>query len=143
LGFQGAIDDVAVWDDASVAATTGPVIEPVPGTPTHIAIGGAGGSSTPGATNSAPPNCLRVTVNRHVIPVRRKTKLLATVRRNGHRVAGVRIVLSGKGGVTTSGARTDRKGTTRLLVRARKAGRLDVKVRGQKSTCPALTVRAR
>ena len=35
------------------------------------------------------------------------------------------------------------KGTTKIAVRARKAGRLKVKVRGQKASCPALTVRAR
>ena len=74
--------------------------------------------------------------------MRRKTRLIATVRRDGHRVVGVRIVVSGKG-VTTTGARTDRKGTTKIAVRARTAGRLKVKVRGQKSSCPAPTVRAR
>jgi hypothetical protein len=143
LGFQGAIDDVAVWDDIPPAATTGPVIPAVPGTPTNGAIAGAGTTPPPAATaNSDPLGCPRLSLSRRVIPVRRKTKLLATVRRAGLRVAGVRIVVSGKG-VTTTGARTDRKGTTKLAVRARRAGRLKVKVRGQKSSCPALTVRAR
>ena len=51
LGFHGAIDDVAVWDDRPAEATTGPVIDPVPDTPTTIAVGGAGGSgAAPGAT---------------------------------------------------------------------------------------------
>jgi hypothetical protein len=83
-----------------------------------------------------------VSVNRRTIPVRRKTKVIATVRRGVRRVAGVRIVVSGMG-VTTTGARTDRKGITKIAVRARQAGRLKVKVRGQKPSCPALTVRAR
>jgi hypothetical protein len=146
LGFHGEIDDVSVWDDASTSATTGPVIDPVPDTPTHIAVAGAGAGSsgtTPGASTKSPPRgCLRVTLSRRTIPVRRKTKLLATVRRDGARVAGVRIVVSGKG-VTTTGARTNRKGTAKLAVRARRAGSLKVKVSGQKSSCPALTVRAR
>ena len=74
--------------------------------------------------------------------MRRKTRLTATVRRDGLRVVGARIVVSGKG-VTTTGARTNRKGTTKIAVRARRAGKLKVKVSGQKSSCPALTVRAR
>jgi Concanavalin A-like lectin/glucanases superfamily len=139
LGFRGAIDDVVVWDDRPTAATTGPVIEPVSDTPTHIAIAGGG---VPGATKSEPRGCLRVALSRSTIPVRRKTKVVATVRRDGRRVAGVRVVLSGKG-VTVTGARTNRKGTTKISVLARSAGRLKVKVRGQKAGCPAPTVRAR
>jgi concanavalin A-like lectin/glucanase superfamily protein len=143
LGFKGDIDDVAVWDDRPPAATTGPVIAPVADTPTHIAVaGGTGGDATPGPAKSTPRGCLRVSLSRHTIPVRRKTKLVATVKRDGRRVAGVRVVVSGEG-VTTTGARTNRKGTTKISVRARKAGRLKVKVRGQKSSCPASTVRAR
>jgi hypothetical protein len=142
LGFQGGIDDVAVWDEPSVAATTGPVIAPVPGTPTQIAIRSAGGTSPPGAAKIVPRSCPRVTLSRRNIPVRRKTRLTATVRRDGLRVIGARIVVSGKG-VTTTGARTDRRGTTKIAVRARRAGKLKVKVSGQKSSCPALTVRAR
>ena len=146
LGFKGAIDDVSVWDDVPGVATTGPVIPSVPGTPTQIAISGAAGSAAPpppAATGqSGPVGCPRVTLSRRTIPVRRKTKLTATVRRDGLRVVGARIVVSGKG-VTTTGARTDRKGTTKIAVRARRPGKLKVKVRGQKSSCPALTVRAR
>ena len=53
-------------------------------------------------------------------------------------------MVSGKGGVTTTGRRTtDRKGKTKLSVRARKAGRLEVTVRGQKAGCSATTIRAR
>ena len=83
-----------------------------------------------------------MTLSRRNIPVRRKTRLIATVRRDRLRVVGARIVVSGAD-VTTTGARTNREGTTRIAVRARRAGKLKVKVRGQKSTCPALTVRAR
>jgi hypothetical protein len=145
LGYEGAIDDVAVWDGLPPAATIGPVIAPAPGTPTQIGIAGAGMAQPAPASvagNSAALSCSRVSLNRRTIPVRRKTKLIATVRRNGRRVAGARIVVSGKG-VTTTGARTDRKGITKLAVQARRAGKLNVKVRGQKSSCGALTVRAR
>lgn len=142
LGFKGAIDDVAVWDDIPAGATTGPVIDPVADTPTQISIAGGAGDAVPGATKSQPSGCLRVSLSRKTIPVRRNTKLVATVRREGRRVAGVRVVVSGKG-VTTISARTNRKGTTKISVRARKAGSLKVKVRGQKAACPASTVRAR
>ena len=148
LGFHGAIDDVAVWDDVPLGGATGPVITPVPDTPTQIAIARAGVSAgalpRPPATSTKTSSlsCPRVTLSRRNIPVRRKTRLIATVRRGGLRVVGARIVVSGKG-VTTTGARTDRKGTTKIAVRARRAGKLKVKVSGQKSSCPALTVRAR
>jgi hypothetical protein len=146
LGFSGTIDDVAVWDDRPDEATTGPIIPPVPDTPTHIVFGGGansgGGGVTPPGTKRQPQGCMRVSLSRHTIPVRRKAKLVATVRRDGHRVAGVRVVVSGQGLRVTS-PRTNRKGTTKLSVRARKAGRLKVKVRGQKASCPAPIVRAR
>ena len=144
-GFQGAIDDVVVWDDLPAGAATGPVIAPVPGTPTQVAIaraGGGGASSTSPRASANPLGCPRVSLSRRNIPVRRKTRLIATVRRDGLRVVGARIVVSGKG-VTTTGARTNHRGTTKIAVRARRAGRLKVKVSGQKSSCPALTVRAR
>jgi hypothetical protein len=142
LGFRGAIDDVAVWDERPTEATTGPVIDPVADTPTHIAIAGGAGGTTD-AIESQPRGCLRVSVSRRTIPVRRKTKLVATVRRDGRRVAGVRVVVSGKGVATITSARTDRKGTTKISVRVRKAGSLKVNVRGQKAGCPVPTVRAR
>jgi hypothetical protein len=144
LGFSGAIDDVSVWDDRPPAAATGPVIAPVPDTPTHIAMAArsGGGNAVPGATKSQPQGCLRVTLSRRTIPVRRKTRLTATVRRDGRRVAGVRVLFSGKG-VTTMGARTDRKGQAKIAVRASRAGRLKVKIRGQKSSCSTPTLRAR
>jgi hypothetical protein len=142
LGFKGAIDDVSVWDDRPDVAATGPVIAPVADTPTRIDIAGSSGGAVSGGTKSQTAGCLRVSVSRRTIPVRRKTKLVATVRREGRRVAGVRVVVSGKG-VSTTSARTNRKGTTKISVRARKAGSLKVKVRGQKAGCPAPTVRAR
>jgi hypothetical protein len=142
LGFHGAIDDVTVWDGRPDVAAAGPVIDPVPDTPTTIAVAGGSSGAPPGTTKAVPRGCLRVTLSRKTIPVRRKTRLTATVKRDGHRVAGVRIIASGKG-VTITGARTNHKGTTKIAVRARKAGRLKVKVRGQKASCPALTVRAR
>jgi hypothetical protein len=145
LGFSGTIDDVLVWNDRPPVAT-GPVIAPVPDTPTHIAIAGGGSSSTsgnavPGGTKSQPQGCLSVKLSRRTIPVRRKTRLTATVRRDGRRVAGVRVLFSGKG-VHTMGARTDRKGKTKIAVRASRAGRLKVMIRGQKSTCSTPTLRA-
>ena len=119
------------------------MIDPVADAPTHIAIGSGNSSTAPGATAPQPKGCLRVSLNRHTIPVRRTTKLVATVRRGSRRVAGVRLVVSGKGVTTTGRRTTDRKGKTKLAVRARKAGRLEVTVRGQKAGCSATTIRAR
>jgi hypothetical protein len=143
LGFSGAIDDATVWDDRPAEATTGPVIDPVADAPTHIAIASGNSSTGPGATAPKPKGCLRVSLSRHTIPVRHTTKLVATVRRGSRRMAGVRVVVSGKA-VTTKGRRTtDHKGKTKLAVRAGKAGRLRVTVRGQKAGCSATTIRAR
>lgn len=130
-----------MWDGRPTAATTGSVVDPVLDTPTHIAVAGGAGSAPPGAKTSDPRACLRVSLSRRTIPVRRKAKLVATVRRDGHRVAGVRVVVKGKGLMV--GARTDKKGTAKISVRARRAERLKVNVRGQKAGCPAPTVRAR
>ena len=143
LGFSGAIDDPTVWDGRPAEATTGPIIDPVADTPTHIAIGSGNSGTAPGATAPQPKGCLRVSLNRHTIPLRRKTKLVATVRRGSKRVAGARLVVSGKGVTTTGRRTTDHKGKTKLAVRARKAGRLQVTVRGQTAGCSATTIRAR
>src|SRR3954463_12751501 len=143
LGFSGAIDDATVWDDRPAEAATGPVIDPVADAPTHIAIGSANSSTAPGAAATQSKGCLRVSLNRHTIPLRRMTKLVATVRRGSKGVAGARLVVSGKGVTTTGRRTTDRKGKTKLAVRAGKAGRLQVTVRGQKAGCAATTIRAR
>jgi Concanavalin A-like lectin/glucanases superfamily len=143
LGFFGAIDDVRVWTDIPPGAIGGPVIAPVPGTPTVVAVGGGSSSTTTTGKSPAgtPKVCLSVTLSRHTVPVRRRALLLATVRRSKKRVAGVRLVIRGEG--VDVGASTNKKGTARIVVRARKRGRLTVRVRGQKASCPAPTVRAR
>ncbi|HEX6742893.1 MAG TPA: LamG domain-containing protein [Solirubrobacteraceae bacterium] len=143
LGFSGVIDDATVWDDRPAEATTGPVIDPVADTPTRIPFRSANRATAPGATAPQAKGCLRVSVSRHTIPIRRKTKLIATVRRGSRRVAGARLVISGKGVTTTGRRTTDRKGNTKISVRARKAGRLQVTVRGQSAGCSATTIRAR
>jgi hypothetical protein len=149
LGFFGAIDDVRVWSDIPAIAVGGPVIAPVPGSPTIVPVGGtSGGGSTathgksPAGASSAATACLRVTLSRHAVPVRRRALLVATVRRSTKkRAAGVRLVV--RGGGLEIGARTNKKGTARFVVRARKRGQLTVRVRGQKASCPVWTVRAR
>jgi hypothetical protein len=152
LGFLGAIDDVRIWSDAPPRSTGGPVITPVPGTPTVVGVGGSsgasggsGGSTTqakdPGTQARSPAGCLRVSLSRHTVRVKRRAVVVATVRRTKKRVAGVRVVA--RGGGDSFGARTNRNGTARLVVRAHKRGRLTVRVRGQKASCPAPTVRAR
>ena len=147
LEFSGSIDDVTVWDDRPDVATTGPTLPPVADTPTHIAVDGSGSSGgsedgLPGGTKKRAAGCMRVSLNRHTIPVRHKARLVATVKRSGKRVAGVRVIVSGQGIAVTS-PRTNRKGTAKMSVRARKSGRLKVEVRGQKSGCAMPTLRAR
>jgi hypothetical protein len=155
LGFLGAIDDVAIWSDVPPGATSGPVIAPVPGTPTVVGVGGSsssgdssgsgGGASTrskdPGTAAKSPAACLRVSLSRHTVPVKRRAVVIATVRRASKRVRGVRVVVHGDG--VSVAASTDHKGVARLAMRARVRGRLTVRVRGQRATCPAPTVRAR
>jgi Concanavalin A-like lectin/glucanases superfamily len=147
LGFFGDIDDVRVWSDIPAIAAGGPVIPPVPGSPTVVPVGGTGGSPTttgksPAGKSSTVTACLRVTLSRRAVPVRRRALVVATVRRaSKKRVAGVRLVVRGEG--IQLGARTNKRGTARFVVRARKRGRLTIRVRGQKSSCPVWTVRAR
>jgi hypothetical protein len=151
LGFNGLIDDVQVWDDPPAQASApGPVVQPVPGTPTQVTVGGRGpsggssqqsGSTTTTGTKTTPRACLKVTLSRRTVPIKRRALVLATVRRSKKRVAGVKVVVQGEG--VHANARTNRKGTARIVVRARKAGRLTVLVRGQKAGCPSSSVRAR
>jgi hypothetical protein len=82
-----------------------------------------------------------VSLSRHTIPVKRRAVVLATVRRATKRLAGARVVVLGAD--VNAVARTNRKGTARLVVRARRRGRLTVRVRGQKASCPSSSVRAR
>jgi hypothetical protein len=147
LDFSGSIDDVTVWDDRPDVATTGPTITPVADTPTHIAVGGDansgnGGNELPSGTKKQAAGCMRVSLSRHTIPVRHKARLVATVQRSGKRVAGVRVVVSGQG-INVTSPRTNRKGAAKMSLRARKPGRLKVKVRGQKAGCAMPTLRAR
>jgi hypothetical protein len=149
LGFDGAIDDVKVWDDAPPhTSVPGPVVPAVPGTPTEVAVGGGSSatddsarSSTSGSATTTPSDCLHVSLSRHAIPVKRRAVVLATVRRAAKRLAGARVVVLGAD--VNAVARTNSKGTARIVVRARKRGRLTVRVRGQKASCPSSSVRAR
>jgi hypothetical protein len=150
LGFLGSIDDVRIWNDVPLATGPGgPVITPVPGTPTVVGVNsgsGGGGSSTtkakdPGTSASSKAGCLRVTLSRHTVPVKHRALVVATVRRATKRAAKVRLVVRGEG--VNVGATTNRNGTARFVVKARRRGSLTVRVRGQKASCPAPTVRAR
>jgi hypothetical protein len=149
LGFDGAIDDVKVWDDAPPQTTVpGPVVPAVPGTPTQVAVGGGHPAtddgtkpSTNGSGGTTPRGCLRVSLSRHTVPIKRRALVLATVRRATKRLAGASVVVHGED--VNAFARTNRKGTARIFVRARKRGRLTVRVRGQKAGCPSSSVRAR
>jgi hypothetical protein len=147
LGFKGAIDDVRVWNGLPPQpAQPLPIIPPVPGTPTQVSVGGDHPSSQSNTNEVAsyratPRRCLRVSLSRRTVPLHKRTLVVATVRSGLQRVAGVRVVLKGAG--VTAGGKTNHKGKAGIRVRARKRGRLTVRVRGQKSTCATQTIRAR
>jgi hypothetical protein len=147
LGFKGDIDDVQLWDDAPTAPDLGlPVIPPVSGAPTTLPIGGSsgggssGGGSSSQSTTTAARACLRVSLSRSTVPLRKPTRVVATVRRGKRGVAGVHVIVKGAG--VTAHGKTNRKGRAGLSVRARKRGRLTVRIRGESSSCAARTVRA-
>ncbi|HKE78336.1 MAG TPA: LamG domain-containing protein, partial [Solirubrobacteraceae bacterium] len=153
LGFAGDIDDVRVWNAPPAAPSNPPpAIPPVAGTPTVVPVtgGGTGSGTGGGATphsSSAPKAtsktaCLRVSLNPHTVKIKRKVRVKATVRRASKPASGIRVVVSGAG-VKATKARTNKKGTATITVKARKRGRLTVRVVGQKSSCPTSTVRAK
>ena len=143
LGFKGDIDDVQIWDDAPGVPDAGlPVIPPVSGAPTTLPVSGsssAGGSSSQSTTTSTRA-CLRVSLSRSTVPLRKATRVVATVRRGKRGVAGVHVIVKGAG--ATAHGKTNRTGRAGLNVRARKRGRLTVRIRGESTSCAARTVRA-
>ncbi|HEX7299494.1 MAG TPA: LamG domain-containing protein [Solirubrobacteraceae bacterium] len=145
LGFKGAIDDVHVWSDAPPQPGPPlPPIDPEPGTPTQIAIPGGGQASTNPAQNvlsSGARRCLRVSLNRRTVPLHKRVRVVATVRRGKQRMMGVHVLVRGAG-VTASG-KTNGRGRAGIRLRAHRRGHLTVRVRGQRASCPTQTVRAR
>jgi hypothetical protein len=145
LGFVGDIDDVRVWDDSPPAPpTTLPRIAPVPGTPSRVSVSSRGGStptSSPASKATSTRACLRMRLNPRTVKVKRKVRVKATVRRATKPASGVRVALSGAG--VKAKARTNKLGTATITVKARKRGRLTVRVVGQKPSCPTATVRAK
>jgi hypothetical protein len=145
LGFRGAIDDVSVWNDVPPQpAQPLPVIEPVPGAPTQVAIPGGGQPSTnPGQdvlSSGGARGCLRVSLNRRTVPLHKRVRVVATVSRGNRRLVGVHVLVRGAG--VKAGGKTNPRGRAGIRVRARKRGHLTVRVRGQRDSCPTQTVRA-
>jgi concanavalin A-like lectin/glucanase superfamily protein len=144
LGFKGDIDDVRVWDDAPPPPDpTIPVIAPTPGTPTQLPVAGGTASNGGGSSSqqrTASRACLRVSLSRHTVPVGKRTRVVATVRRGKGAVVGVHVIVKGAG--VTAGGRTNRKGRAGVSVWAHKRGRLTVRIRYEKASCPTRTVRA-
>jgi hypothetical protein len=117
------------------------------GTPTEVKVGGghlvtddSTKSSTSGSASAA-PGWLHLSLSRHTVPIKRRAIVLATVRRATKRVTGAGVVVLGAH--VNAFARTDSQGTARIAVRARKRGRLIVRVRGQKAGRPSSSVHAR
>jgi concanavalin A-like lectin/glucanase superfamily protein len=138
LGFRGDIDDVQILGEGTQPGPGGPVIQPTPGTPTHLAV--PRGAPSQHSSGAAPRACLRVSLDRHTVPLHKRTRVVATVRRGKRTVTGVHVVVRGAG-VTATG-KTNRKGRAGISVRARKRGRLTVRVRSASASCAAQTVRA-
>lgn len=137
LGFKGDVDDVQILGDGAQPGAGLPVIRPTPGTPTHLAVRGGATSGRSSAPRAA---CLRVSLDRRTVPLHKRTRVVATVRRGKRTVTGVHVVVRGAG--VTATAKTNRKGRAGLNVRARKRGRLTVRIRGESVGCAARTVRA-
>jgi Concanavalin A-like lectin/glucanases superfamily len=137
LGFKGDIDDVQILGDGAQPGPGGTVIQPTPGTPTHLAVPGALSRQSAG---TAPRACLRVSLDRRTVPLHKRTRVVATVRRGKRGIVGAHVIVRGAG-VTATG-KTNRKGRAGITVRARKRGRLTVRVRGENASCAAQTVRA-
>jgi hypothetical protein len=145
LGFKGDIDDVLVWDGAPQPPDpTIPVIPPTPGTPTTLPIPGGGAAPGGGGSSSqqhaGQRTCMRVGLSRRTVPVGKRTRVVATVRRDRRAVVGVRVLVTGAG--VAAGGRTNRVGRAGINVRALRRGRLTVRIRNEKTGCPAQTFRA-
>jgi hypothetical protein len=149
LGFDGAIDDVKVWDDAPPhTSVPGPVVPAVPGTPTEVAVGGGSSatddsarSSTSGSATTTPSDCPHVSLSRHTIPVKRRAVVLATVRRATKRLAGARVVVLGAD-VNASREPTARARPGSSCARAG-AGASPSACAARRASCPSSSVRAR
>jgi hypothetical protein len=148
LGFKGDIDDVRIWDNTPQQPDPNlPVIPPTPGTPTQLPVGGAGASRGGGASprqqstsHSAARACLRVSLDRHTVPLHKRTRVVATVRRGTRGLVGVRVIVKGAG--VRARGQTNRKGRAGINVLALKRGRLTVRIRGEKGSCAVRTVGA-
>jgi hypothetical protein len=146
LGFKGGIDDVQIWDGPPAQADQGlPVIPPVDGAPTQLPVSGgstSGGGTTghESTTSDVARGCLRVSLNRTKVPLRKRTRVVATVRRGKRGIFGVHVLVRGAG--VTAAGRTNRSGRARITVKASKRGRLKVRIRGESASCAARTVRA-
>lgn len=144
-GFTGDIDNVRVWNGPPAQDDSLPIVNPVPGTPTQGPVGPTSAtpsSSVRGVKKSpvAPRGCVRVSLSRRTVPLHKRTRVVATVRRGSKRLVGIRVVVRGAG--VSAGARTNREGRAGITVKASKRGRLTVRVRGQNTGCPTRTVRA-
>jgi hypothetical protein len=137
LGFKGEIDDVQILGEGAQPGAGLPVIPPTPGTPTRLAVPRGATSEHSGAPRRA---CLRVSLDRRTVPLHKRTRVVATVRRGTRTVTGVHVVVHGTG--VTARGKTNRKGRAGIDVRARKRGRLTVRVRSDNASCAAQTVRA-
>jgi hypothetical protein len=148
LGFKGDIDDVQIWNDAVQPGDPSlPVIPPTPGTPTQMPVGGSAGSKGGGPSSQGSSTtkrgaraCLRVSLDRRTVPLHRRTRVVATVRRGKRGAIGVRVVVTGAG--VSAAGRTNAKGRAGINVLALERGRLTLRIRGERASCAARTVRA-
>ncbi len=136
LGFNGDLDDVAVWDTGLTSAqaladaaaptetpSTGPIGK-APGSPPVVPI--ANGKRT------TPSGCTSVKLSRRSVRARHRTKIVVTVRKGHARLAQTRVVLRAKH--LRKVMRTDSRGQARFFVRAsRKHKRLRIAVAAHRS----------
>ena len=110
-------------------------------------VGGSAGSKGGGRSSQGSSTtkrgaraCLRVSLDRRTVPLHRRTRVVATVRRGQRGAIGVRVVVKGAG--VSAAGRTNAKGRAGINVLALERGRLTVRIRGERASCAARTVRA-
>jgi Concanavalin A-like lectin/glucanases superfamily len=132
LPFTGDIDEVLIHDAALTAPQVSARARAAAGMPTPPQIGPVKGAPV---TGTVAPGCLSVTVNPRRIVVKRRTKVLVSVRRGKAPAGRRRVAVQGAG--LNRVVRTGRKGRARLVVRASRHGRLRFKLIGHPKRCPA------
>jgi len=159
LAFHGDLDLVRIWSGAlsptaivaaarteSEAGGGAPVLgTPLPGATPPTTLSGRSGKSSgtrPAAGAGSPLRACVVRVSRKRIQARQRAVVRVGVRLRGRPLRATRVIArwSRKGGVL-SAARTGARGKVRLVIRARRAGKLRVSAARKKPSCASAYIK--